>query len=706
MDVLLPEALESGGQCMSRRKQLRAILIGASTALLAVGSALGMSLLPAAGTVTGGVSTTDDTGFGFPYTAQACLNGIGVNCNIYLDKRDVFFSGLPVEASLGAGTYFFAVLEPGGQPNPNDLSYTLNDGDKNLSDDYDPWTNREFSVDSSGIFTYSGSHEHDTANNKISLFPYADTTNPGGVYIMSICKVPSSPTTVLPVPGVDPRDCKYDAFKVKVPTTTTTPPAADLTVVKDASASFNRTFSWSIAKSVDKTVVEQLGGTATFNYTVTVTNTGYTDSGWTVTGTITVFNPNVNTDGSGVQVTGVNVTDSINDPNATCSVTGGSDTTISGSGENSDAFPYTCAYSQAPANSAETNTATVHWPAQMLTFDSNSCSPAVTLCQSNLAEGSASFPFDFTFSSPTLVDNCVTVTDTFGLSGGTGTTSTLGAACVSPETWTTDPSNTLAGFAESDLGGVFTLTYSRTVSVPTFNCIFYTNTAVFTTKTSGTTGSASATVEVCGPAKTAALTMGFWQNKNGQGIISGGASTLAVCNSGTWLRMFNPFKDLSSTATCSQVASYVLGVIKNATCSTTTCNSMLKAQDLATSLDVYFSDPSLGGNKINAPAPIGGVSIDLTKICHMIDGTGGTATCSGSYENVQSAFITGSLETVPSACNNPSPGATSMTVICMLWNAASNSNSGGTSWYNQVKATQVLAKDAFDAINNQVAFSP
>jgi hypothetical protein len=30
---------------------------------------------------------------------------------------------------------------------------------------------------------------------------------------------------------------------------------------------------------------------------------------------------------------------------------------------------------------------------------------------------------------------------------------------------------------------------------------------------------------------------------------------------------------------------------------------------------------------------------------------------------------------------------------------------GGTVWYNQVKATQVLAKDAFDAVNNQVAFN-
>src|SRR5438445_10432785 len=48
-------------------------------------------------------------------------------------------------------------------------------------------------------------------------------------------------------------------------------------------------------------------------------------------------------------------------------------------------------------------------------------------------------------------------------------------------------------------------------------------------------------------------------------------------------------------------------------------NTMLKAQMLATALDVYFSDPALGGNKIGAPGPIGSDLIDLTKVCNMID---------------------------------------------------------------------------------------
>jgi hypothetical protein len=69
----------------------------------------------------------------------------------------------------------------------------------------------------------------------------------------------------------------------------------------------------------------------------------------------------------------------------------------------------------------------------------------------------------------------------------------------------------------------------------------------------------------------------------------------------------------------------------------------------------------------------------------------GTATCTaGSYRNVSSAF----------------GGATSLTVSQMLAYAASQSNVGGSMWYGNVKATQELAKDAFDAINNQVAPTP
>src|SRR5207245_8367033 len=105
-------------------------------------------------------------------------------------------------------------------------------------------------------------------------------------------------------------------------------------------------------------------------------------------------------------------------------------------------------------------------------------------------------------------------------------------------------------------------------------------------------------------------------------------------------------------------------------------NSMLKAQMLATALDVYFSDPALGGNKVGATnGPIGAFDIDLTHIW-------GNQNSSGGFG-----------------------GATHMTVNQMLAFAASQSNAGGTLWYGQVKTTQEKAKNAFDSINNETAFS-
>ncbi|MCU0485787.1 MAG: hypothetical protein MUC85_06700, partial [Anaerolineales bacterium] len=66
----------------------------------------------------------------------------------------------------------------------------------------------------------------------------------------------------------------------------------NLTVTKTAAGAYNRTYHWKIDKSVDDTLIEIAeGDTATFNYTVKVTPDGYTDSGWTMGGTITVSNP-------------------------------------------------------------------------------------------------------------------------------------------------------------------------------------------------------------------------------------------------------------------------------------------------------------------------------------------------------------------------------------------------------------------------------
>ena len=229
----------------------------------------------------------------------------------------------------------------------------------------------------------------------------------------------------------------------------------------------------------------------------------------------------------------------------------------------------------------------------------------------------------------------------------------------------------------------YTYTDSYTVNETGGSCVTYPNVASITGGPS-----ANASVTVCNT-KTGALTMGFWQNKNGQGIITSDASTGGVCNLDTWLGQYAPFQDLSATppAPCSAVASYVFNIIKAANAAGTSMNAMLKAQMLATALDVYFSTPGLGGNLIGAAQPLGGVKINLTQVCNMVDGSSGSGTCSGTSGNASAAF----------------GGATSGTVSFLLSYAAAQSNADGSIWYAQNKAIQGLAKNTFDAINNQAA---
>ena len=551
-----------------------------------------------------------------------CLNGNpAVNCNIYDGKDFVWLNGGPSTAYVGDGSYFFAVLSPGGQADPNDGAA------KNLSDDFDVYTNRTFSV-SGGTVSYLGSHLFDS--NKIRLSPYADTDNPGGVYLMAICSLADGyPVT--------PSKCRYDAFKIRTSGGGGGESEAPV-ITKDATATYDNKYGWTITKDVDKTLVKQVGGTVTFNYTVKVTHDGGTISNVKVTGKITVSNFNVD------NITAADVTDKLSN-GTDCTVTGGSSATL-GPGDND--FDYSCDLGSSLPSGTLANTATVTWSTQ-------------TLSTGELAGGSADFKFSNISFTGNSIDECVNVTDSFGGS--------LGTAC----------------FGDANPK---TFTYSRTITVPQFGCKSYDNTATFTATDDAATGSASQTVTVCGPAKTGALTMGFWQNRNGQGIINSYCAGTSGTSLYTYLTGFNPFKDLASSS-CANVATYVYSIIKAANASGAAMNAMLKAQMLATALDVYFSSSALGGNKINAPAPIGGVAIDLTKICKIIDGSGGTGTCSSTYQNVSSAF----------------GGATSLTVSQMLAYAASQSTSGGSTWYGNVKATQELAKNAFDAINNQLAFA-
>jgi hypothetical protein len=405
---------------------------------------------------------------------------------------------------------------------------------------------------------------------------------------------------------------------------------ADLTVQKTAVPSYTRTYQWSIGKDVDKTTVKQVGGSAVFNYTVNANETQFADSEWAVNGQITVTNPN---DWEPITV---DVTDAI-DNGGVCTVVGGNSVVVPKS--DSVTLNYSCTYASAPVPAAGTNTATAKWDASA----------------ANTPDGSADGTAAAAFTDPTkLVNKTVTVSDSYK-----GVLGTLTATDVAP----------YAGQP---------YTYARTIPVPAYDCQSYDNTA----KIVETDQSASKRVKVCGPVKTGALTMGYWQNKNGQAIITSGQSTAGVANSATWLQNYAPFKDLGP-ATPAQTAAYVTKVINAANASGASLNAMLKAQMLSTALDVYFSDPALGGNKIGAPAPIGAVAIDLTKVCS------NPLSCT-SYVNASSAF----------------GGASSLPVSQILAYEASQSNVGGSAWYGQVKSVQVLAKDVNDAINNMVAFGP
>src|SRR5262249_37709763 len=207
---------------------------------------------------------------------------------------------------------------------------------------------------------------------------------------------------------------------------------ADLTVEKTAKTSFKRTYNWDISKSVDKTEIDNSGGDVTFNYTVNVNEKGFTDSYWQVTGTITVTNPNIWED-----ITGVTVTDAVENGGA-CTVTGGTNVTVPRG--DSVTLDYKCTYASAPSSSSGKNTATATWDAGAF-FTPNS---------------SASGSKGFEFTTPTTtVNQTVTVTDSLA-----GTLGTLTATDSMP-------------FASSAPG----YTYSRTVTGTPGTCKTFDNTA-------------------------------------------------------------------------------------------------------------------------------------------------------------------------------------------------------------------------------------
>jgi hypothetical protein len=638
---------------MRMRLSLRPRFVGLAT--LAVVAAVALLLVPAA------FSNTPVNGAAFSTTNTAtdgsghCKNGNeDVNCNIYDGKQYVWLNGGPSVAYVGDGEYFFAVLAPGGQADPNDGSA------RNLSDDYDAYSNRTFSV-SGGTVGYSGGHDFD--NNKIRLADYADTTNLGGVYILAICSLADGYP-------VDASDCKYDAFKIRAGEEVT---AAPLTVTKDASGSYDDTFTWGISKSADKTSVKQVGGSAAFTYTVHVTHDGGSISDVKVSGTITVFNPNL---GSAV----VDVTDQLSD-GTVCTVTGGGGAIVT-TGDND--FSYSCDLVALPSGTLD-NVATVSWAEQTLDPDGP------------LAPGSDDFTFDDVAFAGTNVDDCTTVTDPVPSGGSSSDNPFPATVCVGDSN---------DGGAGTGAAAGFTFAYHTTYNVGT-GCANYDNTA-----TESTDGNySSVRVTVCGPANNSALTIGFWKGPNGNSLIQNYCAPVGKTSLASYLSSLGggsgPFADAAGK-TCGQLVTYVNNVIKAA--SATNMNVMLKAQMLATALDVYFSDPNLGYkttslNKTKPPSTfltqgsLGLFTMDLTAVCPMVDNTiSGSASCKNSTPSTN-GFASGA---VPQA---------SMTIQAILNFASTtpspfNGSTANSVWYGGNRTLEEVLKNIFDQINNNAAFAP
>ncbi len=128
----------------------------------------------------------------------------------------------------------------------------------------------------------------------------------------------------------------------------------DLVVTKTAEATFDREYFWQLEKEAEETelVVEE-GEAAELLYLVAAIPDGYEDSGWAMSGAITVTNPNQYAEGT-VTVT---VTDETN-VGAVCAVADGVDVVLEPG--QTRVFDYTCTFETKPEYEG-VNTATVAW---------------------------------------------------------------------------------------------------------------------------------------------------------------------------------------------------------------------------------------------------------------------------------------------------------------------------------------------------------
>jgi uncharacterized repeat protein (TIGR01451 family) len=240
-----------------------------------------------------------------------------------------------------------------------------------------------------------------------------------------------------------------------------------LTISKTAEPKFNRTYPWTVIKAVTSApkVSVDAGGTATFTYAVTATKGAPVDSGWTVSGAVTIQNPG--------PANSATVADAV--PGATCTVGGkpGSATVTLAAGATTT-VAYTCPYTAAPAyNLAQTNTASVTWQqpgggtitqttTALFTFNTGTAgNPAVTGDSATVTDTfnggppvslgvvtqTTTFPTSATFTVPAAQTGCVDLPNVATVTSvGTPATATATVTvCKNTPVPTTTPSVTQVG---------------------------------------------------------------------------------------------------------------------------------------------------------------------------------------------------------------------------------------------------------------------
>jgi uncharacterized repeat protein (TIGR01451 family) len=315
-----------------------------------------------------------------------------------------------------------------------------------------PFTEATLTLTGSGHFDTTG-----TTSATVDLGPtgttqvQVDSTGPGQIDVNATIQI----ATMVQADNGGNQDFVYLEFQpVQKQVSIVFNDCQNLQLAKTATPSFVRSYDWTIAKSVDQTSVTTSSDTATFVYTVVANKSAATDSGWKVTGTISVTNP------TATPVDNVQVGEQGTTNGGVCAVTGtGALGTLAPGASGSVA--YTCTYAAAPTSATGVNTALVSWTMP------GSGDPPVT--------HTGSVAQTFTFGAPaTISHDSVNVTDAFD--GG--------------------PAVTVDGGANLTASGSFT--YGRTVAVPATACRVYDNTASVTAvDTPSYSKTATATVQAC-----------------------------------------------------------------------------------------------------------------------------------------------------------------------------------------------------------------